>query len=66
MKKKYPSRVLPYYFCDIPHRDNRLVNFMVRGLNCISKHIGWRKPIPGLWGVCVTSIGVKKWKDVVI
>lgn len=50
MKKKYPSRVLPYYFSDIPYRNNKLVNFMVRGLNFISKRIWWRKPIPGLWG----------------
>lgn len=50
MKKKYPSRVLPYFFIDIPHRDNRLVNFMVRGINFISRRIWWRKPIPGLWG----------------
>lgn len=50
MKKKYPSRVLPYYFSDIPYRNNKLVNFMVRGLNFISKRIWWRKPISGLWG----------------
>lgn len=50
MKKKYPSRVLPYYFSDIPYRDNKLVDFMVRGLNFISKRIWWRKPIPGLRG----------------
>lgn len=50
MKKKYPSRVLPYYFFDIPHCDNRLVNLLVRTLNFVSKRIWWRKPIPGLWG----------------
>lgn len=50
MKNKYPSRVLPYYFFDIPHRDNGLVNLLVRALNFVSKRIWWRKPIPGLWG----------------
>lgn len=50
MKKKYPSCVLAYFFICIPHRDNRLVNFMVRGIKFISRRIWWRKPISGLWG----------------
>ena len=61
MKKKYPSRVLPYYFSDIPYRNNKLVNFMVRGLNFISKRIWWRKPIPGLWGGGIGFHGIVVW-----
>ena len=50
MVRKYPSRVQPWYLMDIRHRDNRLINLYARIFNFISKHISWRKMIPGLWG----------------
>lgn len=50
MIQKYPSRVMPWYMCDFPHRENKVINFCVRGFNFISKRIYWRKPIPNLWG----------------
>lgn len=50
IKKKYPSRVKPWYFYDIPHRDNFFVDFLARGLNFVSRRIWWRSDIPNLAG----------------
>lgn len=50
MQKKYPSRVLPWYIKDFPHREIRLIDLGVRLFNSISKHFYIRKPIPNLWG----------------
>lgn len=50
MMKKYPSRVQPWYLLDVPHRDNRIINYCVRSFNFISKHFYFRRMIPELWG----------------
>lgn len=50
MVRKYPSRIKPWYFYDIKHRDVSLVNFVARGLNFVSRRFEWRKDIPNLWG----------------
>ena len=50
MVRKYPSRIKPWYFYDIKHRDVSLVNFMVRALNYVSRRFLWRKDVPNLWG----------------
>lgn len=50
MEKKYPSRVKPWYLSDFPHREIKIVNFLVRAFNFVSKRIYFRKMIPNLWG----------------
>ena len=50
MVKKYPSRVLPWYICDTPHREIKIIDFLVRVFNKVSKYIYVRKLIPNLWG----------------
>lgn len=50
MVEKYPLRVLPWYIKDLPHRDIKVVDILVRAFNKISKHFRVRKMIPGLWG----------------
>ena len=49
-KKKYPSRIRPWYIQDLPHRDNKLIDFFVRGFDFISRKIWWRRLIPNVWG----------------
>lgn len=50
MVKKYPSRVLPWYINDFPHREIKIVDSFVRAFNKIISHFYARKMIPGLWG----------------
>lgn len=50
MTKKYPARVMPWYICDFPHREIKIIDYFVRIFNKISKHFCFRKPIPNLWG----------------
>lgn len=49
IKKKYPSRVRPIYFSDIPHRDNKIVNFFVNKLNGVSRRFNVRQMIPNIY-----------------
>ena len=50
IKKKYPSRVKPWFFNDIPNRNIHLVDLLVRGLNFVSRRVKWRSDIPNLCG----------------
>lgn len=50
MERKYPSRIKPWYFYDIRHRNLGIVNFMARSLNFLSRRLWWRRDIQGLWG----------------
>ena len=49
LKKKYPSRVRPYYFCDIKHREYKLIDFLTRCFNRISRNFWLRKMIPDVY-----------------
>lgn len=68
--KKYPSRVKPFYFSDIQHRDNPVIDFFVHGLNFISKRFWIRTDIPNLyagwnwfsWHRCVAEYVMKSTK----
>lgn len=49
LNTKYASRVRPWYFSDMNHRNIKIVDFMVRGLNFISRRFWWRPNIEGLY-----------------
>lgn len=50
MVKKYPSRVMPWYIYDFPHREIKLIDSFVRAFCKISKYFYVRRMIPNLWG----------------
>lgn len=49
IKKKYPSRFRPYYFSDVPHREIKFVDLLVKSLNRVSRHFWVRSMIPDVY-----------------
>lgn len=45
---KYPFRIRPYWFIDLPHGNNPIVKFIKNRLNSVSKHLWIRRMIPGV------------------